>query len=180
MSGSVVCGLALVVLAGILQGSFAAPMKRMSAWRWENSWLLFALSGLIIFPWIINFATVPNVLRVYSGVSTSTFIKVVSFGLLWGAGATLFGLGISRVGMALGFALILGITASFGSLFPLAILHPEQLSDRRGLGLILGTVVMTVGLVFLARAGRIRERDLSQTASGSGFTVGLVICVFSV
>src|SRR5712692_10532535 len=113
------------------------------------------------------------------GGSTSTLIKVVSFGLLWGAGATLFGLGISRVGMALGFALILGITASFGSLFPLAILHPEQLSDRRGLGLILGTVVMTVGLVFLARAGRIRERDLTQTSSGSGFTLGLVICAFS-
>jgi L-rhamnose-H+ transport protein len=72
MSGSVVWGLAVVVLAGLLQGSFAAPMKRMSAWRWENSWLLFALSGLIIFPWIITFATVPNVLGVYSGVSTST------------------------------------------------------------------------------------------------------------
>ena len=82
MSGNVVWGLAVVILAGILQGSFAAPMKRMSAWRWENSWLLFALSGLIIFPWIINFATVPNVLEVYSGVSTSTLIKVVSFGAL--------------------------------------------------------------------------------------------------
>src|SRR6266404_6520932 len=144
MSGSVVWGLAVVVLAGILQGSFAAPMKRMSAWRWENSWLLFALSGLIIFPWIINFATVPDVLEVYSRGSTSTLIKVVSFGLLWGAGATLFGLGISRVGMALGFALILGITASFGSLIPLIILHPEQLSDRRGLGLIIGSAVMVL------------------------------------
>lgn len=36
--------------------------------------------------------------------------KVVLFGILWGVGATLFGLGISRVGLALGFALILGIT----------------------------------------------------------------------
>ena len=160
MSGSVVWGLAVVVLAGILQGSFAAPMKRMSAWRWENSWLLFALSGLIIFPWIINFATVPNVLGVYSGVSTSTLIKVVSFGLLWGAGATLFGLGISRVGLALGFALILGITASFGSLIPMAILHPEELLLKRGVALIVGTVIMVLGLVFLALAGRTREHDL--------------------
>ena len=38
---------------------------------------------------------------------------------------------------------------------------------------------MTVGLVFLARAGQIRERDLSQSSSASGFTIGLVICVFS-
>jgi hypothetical protein len=83
MGGSVGWGLAMVVLAGILQGSFAAPMKRMTPWRWENSWLLFALSGLIIFPWIINFATVPSVLRVYSEVSPSVLTKVVSFGLLW-------------------------------------------------------------------------------------------------
>src|SRR5207237_8621611 len=63
--------------------------------------------------------------------------------------------------------------------FPRVILHPEQLCERGGLGLILGAVVMTVGLVFLALAGRIRERDLFQTSSGSGFTVGLVICIFS-
>jgi L-rhamnose-H+ transport protein len=180
MSGSVVWGLAVVVLAGLLQGSFAAPMKRMSAWRWENSWLLFALSGLIIFPWIINFATVPNVLQVYSAVSTSTLIKVVSFGLLWGAGATLFGLGIARVGLALGFALILGITASFGSLIPMAILHPEELLMKRGLALILGTIIMVLGLVLLALAGRTREHDQGGgSGDHSGFTGGLVVCIFS-
>src|SRR5580693_6382525 len=150
MSGTVISGVLLVVLAGSIQGSFAAPMQRMSAWRWENSWLLFAFSGLIIFPWMISFATVPNLLAVYAGVSPSTLIKVVLFGLLWGAGSTLFGLGISRVGMALGFALILGITASFGSLIPMAILHPEELFLKRGIALIIGTIVMVLGLAFLA------------------------------
>ena len=180
MSGNVLSGLAVVVLAGILNGSFAAPMKRITGWRWENSWLIFAVSGLVVFPWIINFATVPNVPNIYASATASTLLKVVLFGLLWGVGATLFGLGISRVGMALGFALILGITASFGSLFPLAILHSEQLGTKRGLALIAGTIVMIVGLVFLALAGRTRERDL-RTADGirSGFTVGLVICIFS-
>src|ERR1700687_6260624 len=173
-------GIGVVTLAGILNGSFAAPMKLMPGWRWENSWLLFALSGLIIFPWIITFATVPNVLGVYSGVSTSALVKVVSFGLLWGAGATLFGLGIARVGLALGFALILGITASFGSLIPMAILHPEELLLKRGVALIVGTVIMGLGLVFLALAGRTREQDLGgNSGTRSGFTGGLVICIFS-
>src|SRR5207237_10795512 len=122
--------------------------------------LLVGVSCLLLVPWIINVATVPYVPQVYSGASSSTLIKVVLFGLLWGAGATLFGLGISRVGMALGFALILGITASFGSLLPLVILHSEQLGTKRGLALIAGTIVMIVGLVFLALAGRPRERGL--------------------
>jgi len=179
MHSTIGWGIAVVVLAAMVNGSFAAPIKRMAGWQWENSWFLFAISGLLVYPWIVTFATVPDLLHVLHGAPFSIVSRVVLFGVAWGAGATLFGLGISRVGMALGFALILGITASFGSLFPLAILHPEQLFERRGLGLILGTVVMTVGLVFLARAGRIRERDLFQTSSGSGFTVGLVICIFS-
>jgi len=180
MSEDVVSGLAVVVLGGILNGSFAAPIKRMTGWRWENSWLVFAASGLLVFPWILTFATVPNITAIYMGASPSTLIKVLLFGLLWGVGATLFGLGISRVGMGLGFALILGITASFGSLLPLALLHSEQLLARRGLALIAGTLVMLLGLVFLALAGRVRESDLGTTADmGSGFTFGLILCIFS-
>jgi L-rhamnose-H+ transport protein len=180
MNGNVVSGLAVVVLAGILNGSFAAPMKRMTGWRWENSWLVFAVSGLLVIPWIVTFATVPNVAGVYTAASPSVLTKVVLFGLLWGIGATLFGLGISRVGMALGFALILGITASFGSLLPLAILHADQLLAKRGLALVAGTVVMLLGLVFLALAGHARERDSGPgTGVRSGFTLGLIICIFS-
>jgi L-rhamnose-H+ transport protein len=178
MNANAMWGLAIVVLGGLIQGSFAAPMKRMPLWRWENSWLLFAISGLIIFPWIINFATVPNVLAVYSQASSSALAKVISFGLLWGAGATLFGLGISRVGLALGFALMLGITASFGSLIPMTILHPAELLERRGIALIVGTVIMLLGLVLLSLAGKARERDLgANQGARSGFTVGLIICI---
>ena len=180
MSGTVISGVLLVVLAGSIQGSFAAPMKRMAAWRWENSWLLFAFSGLIIFPWLITFATVPHVLGDYTDVSSSTLIKVASFGILWGVGATLFGLGISRVGLGLGFALILGITSSFGSLIPMVILHPQELLLKRGIALIAGTVIMLLGLVFLALAGRAREHDLGEAGGpSSGFTIGLVICILS-
>ncbi|MGA8622251.1 MAG: L-rhamnose/proton symporter RhaT [Candidatus Sulfotelmatobacter sp.] len=180
MNHALLFGIGMVTLAGILQGSFAAPMMRMPAWRWENSWLLFALSGLLVLPWIINFATVPRVISIYRGASPSTLIKVLLFGVLWGVGATLFGLAISRVGMALGFALILGITSSFGSLIPMAILHSDQLLAKRGLALIAGSAVMVLGLVFLALAGRARERDLGTANDArSGFAFGLVLCIFS-
>jgi L-rhamnose-H+ transport protein len=180
MTGNLAIGLLLVVLAGMLNGSFAAPMKRMNDWPWENSWLTFAVSGLVVIPWTIAFVTVPQLSSVYTGVSTSALVKVLLFGILWGVGATLFGLGIGRIGLALGFALILGITASFGSLLPMAILHTDQLTTKRGMSLIVGTLVMALGLVFLALAGRARERD-TRTNGGerSGFTVGLIICIFS-
>jgi L-rhamnose-H+ transport protein len=180
MTDQVVMGIGLVILAGLLNGSFAAPMKWMSAWRWENSWLIFAVTGLVIFPWIITLLTVPHVGGVYSESSPSTLWKVVLFGVAWGVGSTLFGIGISRVGMALGFAIILGITASFGSLFPLAVLHPEELHSKRADALMIGTAIMIVGLLFLALAGHRREHDLGASPTArSGFALGLVICIFS-
>jgi L-rhamnose-H+ transport protein len=180
MNGHLLWAVSVVILAGLLNGSFASPMKRLPAWRWENTWLLFACSGLLVFPWMINYLTIPKMPQVYWGASPSTLIKVVVFGALWGAGATLFGLGINRIGMALGFALILGITASFGSLLPLAILHPHQLLTIPGLALLAGTAVMVIGLYLLALAGRTREHDLgAQSGARSAFAVGLVLCILS-
>ena len=182
MSQHIGWGLMLVFAGGALNGSFAAPMKRLSAWKWENTWLVYSLTGLLILPWLIALATVPHLADVLQQSSGAVLGKIALFGFAWGIGSVLFGQGIARVGMALGFAVILGITSSFGSLLPLAILHPEQLAARQGLALIAGTLVMTLGLVFLSMAGKRRERDQSsraETAGRSGFAVGLVICILS-
>jgi len=176
-------GLMLVFVGGMLNGSFAAPMKRLAAWRWENTWLVYAVTGLLILPWVIALATVPHLPGVLQQSSGAVLAKVALFGFAWGIGGLLFGQGIARVGLALGFAVILGITSSFGSLLPLAILHPDQLGTRQGLALIAGTLIMALGLVFLAVAGKRREREQASsgatTSGSSGFAAGLVICIFS-
>jgi L-rhamnose-H+ transport protein len=182
MSHQIGWGLMLVLVGGILNGSFAAPMKRLSAWRWENIWLIYSFTGLLILPWIIALATIPHLGGVLQQSSGAVLVKIALFGFAWGIGGLLFGQGIARVGLALGFAVILGVTSSFGSLLPLAILHPEQLGTRQGLALIAGTLVMIVGLVFLAVAGKRREREQASGATASehsGFGAGLIICILS-
>ena len=45
---------------------------------------------------------------------------------------------------------------------------------------MIGTAIMVVGLLFLALAGKQRERDAGVSGTPrSGFALGLVICIFS-
>lgn len=182
MSEHIGSGIALVLIGGVLNGSFALPMKHMPAWRWENTWLPYSFVGMIMVPWMFAMATVPQLASVYHQATWPTLLTVALFGFGWGVGSTLFGLGIRRVGMALGFAIILGLTASLGSLLPLAVLHPQQLVGRQGHALITGMVLVVLGVVFCSIAGRRREREVRASAQGdahSGFAWGLVICIFS-
>ncbi len=175
-------GVACVLLAGVLNGSFMLPMKRIKAWPWENVWLIYSMVGMVILPWTLALSTVPRLGDVYRNTAWSVLVKVVLFGMAWGGGSTLFGIGVRRVGMALGYSLIFGITASFGSLFPLLFLHPESLMSGQGWTLMGGTALVMVGLIFLCIAGRMREREMRVTTSAvafSGFAMGLVICIFS-
>lgn len=182
MGAQVGWGIGLVVLGGFLNGSFAFPMKRMPAWRWENTWLVYSLVRMTIVPWMFAIATTPNWSSVCHQTSWPTLMKVMIFGFGWGVGSTLFGLGIRRVGLALGFAIILGITASVGALLPFVVLHPEQLWTRQGYSLMVGLLLVISGVLLCSKAGRLREREVpvqAENAGGLAFGLGLVICLFS-
>ncbi|MFB3828316.1 MAG: L-rhamnose/proton symporter RhaT [Bryobacteraceae bacterium] len=169
-------GAAVVVLAGLLHGSFALPMKRMGKWKWENTWLVYSVAATLLLPALLAWFTVPSLGSVYANAPASALAAAAVFGFGWGLGSTLFGQGIARVGMALGFAVILGITSSLGSLLPLLILNPGGLWTGKGALLVAGLVIVVIGLVLCGRAGALRDRD--QKSSG-GFVTGLVICILS-
>ncbi len=171
-----------MLAAGVLQGLFAVPMKFARDWHYENIWLVFALTGLVLFPWILTFATVPNVAGIYAHTSKNTLAAVVGFGILWGVGATLTGLGLNMLGIGLGLAIILGLSASVGSLVPLLVLTPEKLGTPQGRFYLIGTAVMLVGIGVAARAGALRDKartpfmDQSTKVKGS-FLVGLFVAI---
>jgi L-rhamnose-H+ transport protein len=175
-------GLGLVLVGGFLQGGFALPMKRMTLWHWENTWLVYSLTGMFALPWAMALATIPHLGEALQGARGTTLAEVALFGLGWGVGSTLFGLGIGRVGMALTFAIVLGITASLGSLLPLIVLSPEGLLSRQGYLLLAGLAMVILGIAVCSVAGHRRQRERSkqpaQHREGS-FGLGLVICILS-
>lgn len=181
MSGEIGLGVAGVLLGGFLNGSWVLPMKRLTGWRWENTWLAFSILGLVVIPWVVAVATVPQLGAIVGGASGATLAKVLIFGFGWGVGNILFGLGVNRLGIAVGYGIILGLIAPIGTFLPLIVLHPERLWTRQGLALMIGTILVVVGIVFCAVAGRRREQEAKTLAPmvQAGFFVGLVICVAS-
>ena len=175
-------GVGLLFVGGLLQGTFAVPMKYARQWKHENIWFVFVLTGLVIFPWILTLVTVPSVAQVYSDTPMKALMLVVGFGIGWGVGATLTGVGLNMLGISLGFAIIIGLSASLGSLIPLLVLTPEKMATSRGHLYLVGTAIMLIAIGVVAVAGSIRERA-EQASGGSGQTggkrylVGLVVAI---
>ena len=178
-------GFAIILLAGLLQGLFALPMKFARGWNYENIWLIFAATGLVIFPWMLTAATVPHLPSVYRATPTPVLLAILGFGLCWGVGATLTGLGVRMLGIGLGLAIILGLSASVGSLIPLLVLTPEEINTHQGHIYLAGTAIMLAGIALGARAGYLRERETAATmqaeerAGRGSFLAGLAVVTAS-
>src|SRR5438132_14381081 len=132
MTSELWAGLVAVILAGLLQGLFVVPMKYAPRWNYENVWLIFSLGGMVLLPWMLTVATVPHLGEVYSLTPMPVLVRIAGFGLCWGIGSALAGLGMNLLRIGLGMAIILGLSASLGSLIPLLILSPQQLHTSQG------------------------------------------------
>jgi L-rhamnose-H+ transport protein len=165
----------------MLQGSFVLIWKRMRAWRFEQTWLIYSVAGFVVVPWVLAVTTTPGFRQVLRHTSAKTLAVVVICGFGWGVGAVLSGLGIKKVGMALASSILLGITASFGSLLPLLVLQPSNLLNRQTYLLLAGLLIVMMGLTLCSAAGRRRQRELSPDTEygGAGFGWGLLICICS-
>lgn len=174
-----VAALILVLLAGGMNGSFAVPMKRVRGWEWEHIWLAWALLGMIAIPLAVAAATVHDLGAVYRAAGLQPLARTALYGMVWGAGTVLFGLGIARVGLALGFAIILGTSSSLGTVIPLVMLHRDRLFTADGLLLLFGVGVILAGVTSCARAGLLREAAAPQRSGDGSFMIGLGICLLS-
>jgi len=176
-------GVITALVSGVLNGSFALPMKETVRWEWENIWLIWAFWALIIIPVILAIMTVPNILGIYRQTETTVLLRTLLLGAGWGFGAITFGLGVYMVGLSLGFSIIVGVTAVSGSLIPMIIRTPEDILKPGGLVILGGMLATAVGVAFCGRAGAIKDKlqrdGQSQSQQKHNFKLGLIVCLVS-
>lgn len=180
-------GVVLSLAAGVLNGSFAAPTKYAKKWQWENIWSVWAMVGMFIFPWMIVGLTIPHAASVFTGISANQIWLLVLFGIGFGLAQIFFGLGIAAVGIALNFAIAIGISTVSGSLVPFISKHADRIFTRQGYFIFSGVILMLVGIALSALAGLEKERQirLSLPPSQDGakkrmsFAAGLTLCILA-
>ena len=171
-------GLLLVLFAAFLQGTFLLPLALTRKWAWEHGWAAFCLFAMILLNWAIAWVVLPNPVSIYASVPRHDLVALAVFGTGWGVGAVLFGLGMDRLGLTLGYPLIMGLNAAVGALVPLLWLRQADPFSARTLTLAGGIALAIAGIIVCSVAGARRSPGArSQTAPQSAFRTGLLIAV---
>ncbi len=171
----------LIVAAGMVNAGFTLPLKRMRPWPWENAWLVWALSALVLFPLLAAVLTVPDLSAVYMQVDKGSLLMMCLYGMGWGMAQALLGLAVESIGVALGFSIVLGVSAAMGTLIPFLRLHSAMLLTHTGAKLLSGLALVVLGVGICAAAGQQREQELAKepVRGASSFKIGLACALLS-
>jgi len=184
-------GFLLAVLGGVLMGSFSLPMKKTASWAWETTWLIWAVTALVIVPWAIALVTCSDLTSLYTRSGAGTLAMIFLFGAGWGLGSVMFGQSIDLLGMSLAFAISIGLTLALGSLIPMAS-RPAVFVTPSGATVTAGIAIMIAGVIICAVAGRRKEAQMKASMkevntsigntkgiSAGLFAKGLALCILS-
>jgi len=166
-------------MAGVMNASFALPMKFTKRWAWENTWAVWSALALVLMPLIAAVITVPQLPHVYAQAGTRSVVLVAACGMAWGIAQVLFGLAVDSIGIALAFAIVLGLSAAIGGLIPFLRLHADKVLTPAGLGFIGAVLLVMIGVRICARAGMLREQTAHQAQMNRSSTRGILMAVMS-
>jgi L-rhamnose-H+ transport protein len=168
-------------LGGLASASFYVPYKSVRGWSWEIFWLVGGVFSWIIAPWLFAALRTHDLPAVLAEAPAGTLGLCYFFGALWGFGGLTFGLTMRYLGISLGTAIALGLTAAFGTLIPPLVngqLFGSLIHTTGGVVILLGVATALVGIAVVGKAGH--DKELEQADSKAmDFRKGLAVAVFS-
>ena len=116
-------GVLIFAVGGLAGAAFYLPFKKVKGWAWESYWLIYAVFGLLVVPWVLALTLSPNVVSVLRASPPKALGYCFLCGAMWGAGGLTWGLMIRYLGFGLGLAIGGGLCSAAGTLVP-PVLNP--------------------------------------------------------
>lgn len=163
--------LAVIVLAGILNGSYGMPLKHMQALPQPVLWLLFSFVGLLLFPLLTLWLLVPTPWALVQALPSSSLCALLLGGLLFGVGQVCYSNAFKYVGLGINCVINVAIGTSSVALYGL-FLHPHLMNTTYGQQQMLGIGLFLLAVILSGVAGHLRvskkahQHDIEQHSAG--------------
>jgi L-rhamnose-H+ transport protein len=174
-------------LGGFASATNFIPFRRIRRWSWEIYWIIQGVAAWLIAPIVIAWIFVPHLGTILRESSRSSIGYAVLWGALWGVGGLTFGLSVRYLGIALGYAISLGLCMAFGTLLPpiySGAIHGIMHSTS-GQVILLGVAVCFGAVAINGLAGWSKEREVTPEEKAeigeSEFSLvrGVAVAVFA-
>ena len=164
MSILVIYGVLLISVGAFMSGSFAVPFDKVKNWKWENYWLVYCLFGYVVVPLAITALFVPGFYKVLGYMPTNTIGLVFLLGMIYGVSNITFGLSLRYLGIALGYALSLGLMMAIGTLAPPLINGQlaRLFEGNGGIMLLFGILISLIGIGISGYAGFLKSKQVGS------------------
>ena len=154
-------GILIFTIGGLAGAVFYLPFKKIKQWAWESYWLIYAVVGLVVVPWLLAMVMSPNTLAVLGAAPGNELLYCFLCGAAWGFGGLTWGLMIRYLGVGLGLAMGAGLTSAAGTLIPPLLKGGSAVAamfnTASGRVSIISALVSIVGIVFVGLAGMSKE-----------------------
>ncbi|NIA29038.1 MAG: L-rhamnose/proton symporter RhaT [Actinobacteria bacterium] len=159
-----ILGIFFHAVGGFAAGSFYIPYSKVKNWSWEVYWLVGGFFAWILAPWIVSLIAVPDLFALLRSLSLDNLVWPYIFGVLWGIGGLTFGLTMRYLGISLGMAMALGLTATFGTLVPPVYFGQfgTLISHLSGLVTLGGVLIALIGIALTGKAGIEKDKEMTS------------------
>lgn len=177
-------------IGGFASATNFIPFRGIKRWSWEIYWILQGVAAWLIAPSALAWLLIPHLSKVLHQAyaqNSHDVLYAILFGALWGVGGLTFGLAIRYLGIALGYAVALGLSTFFGTLVPPA--YHGQLgaiaSQRSGQVILAGIFVCLIAVAVNGVAGFSKEREITPEEKAEAgerdfsFTKGVLIAILA-
>ncbi len=170
-------GLVAALIAGAINGSVLVPMKLVKHWAWENTWLIFAVCAYVMSPWIVACYSIPHLAAVYERTDYCYGCHLPSRhgmgrcrGPVWSRRR--YGGDVHQFSYFLD-----GCSVAIGSIGALARIDRSRLLTPGGLKILVWDLVLLLGVLFCAQAGRTKEP--ASTLGGARTRRGVIVSLLA-
>jgi len=165
-------------IGGFASATNFIPFRGIKRWPWEIYWLTQGFAAWIFAPVVLAGLLVPNLAAILHAAPHSSIFYALLWGALWGVGGLTFGLAIRYLGIALGYAIALGLCTAFGTMIPPiydgsihVIMH-----ETSGQIILCGVFLCLIAVAVNGLAGLSKEREVTPEekteAGGADFSFG--------